>query len=70
MGKKKNGSILVLDDDFDYVQPPKDITNEARIQCLWVHGSFLALEHFEINHSTYSLVTTDLRMPVMSALGF
>jgi hypothetical protein len=24
---------------------------------------FLALEHFKINHSTYSLVLSDLRMP-------
>jgi hypothetical protein len=30
----------------------------------------LALEHFEINHSTYSLVITDLRMPVMSGFEF
>ena len=30
----------------------------------------LALEHFKINHSTYSLVITDLRMPVMSGFEF
>jgi hypothetical protein len=30
----------------------------------------LALEHFEINHSTYSLVITDLRMPDMSCFEF
>jgi CheY-like chemotaxis protein len=31
---------------------------------------FLALEHFKINHSNYSLVISDLRMPVMSGLNF
>ena len=30
----------------------------------------LASEHFRINHSTYSLVLSDLRMPVMNGFEF
>jgi two-component system cell cycle response regulator CpdR len=70
MGKKKNGSILVLDDDFD-------ISNLLRISLMKQGYSvfsftepLLALEHFKINHSTYTLVITDLRMPAMSGFEF
>ena len=30
----------------------------------------IALEHFKINHSTYSLVISDLRMPEMNGFEF
>ena len=64
------GSILVLDDDFD-------INNIIRL-ALQNHGynvfgftdPSLALEHFKSNHSTYSLVLSDLRMPVMNGFEF
>ena len=37
---------------------------------VWFTDPFLALEHFKINHSTYSLVISDLRMPSMSGFQF
>jgi DNA-binding NtrC family response regulator len=58
--KKNNGSILILDDDFDITTVIKIALQRHGYNVFGFTDPFLALEHFKINHSTYS----DLRMPV------
>jgi DNA-binding NtrC family response regulator len=70
IGKKNNGSILVLDDDFDITTLIKIALQRHGYNVLGFTDPFLALEHFKINHSTYSLVISDLRMPSMSGFQF
>src|SRR4030095_6700023 len=68
--KKKNGSILILDDDFDISNLLKIALIKQGYSVFSFTDPLLALEHFKINHSTYSLVITDLRMPGMSGFEF
>ena len=70
VGNKNNGSILVLDDDFDISNLLKISLKKQGHSVFSFTDPFLALEHFKINHSTYSLVITDLRMPAMSGFEF
>jgi two-component system nitrogen regulation response regulator GlnG len=70
LGKKNNGSILVLDDDFDITTLIKIALRRHGYNVFGFTNPFLALEHFKINHSTYSLVISDLRMPSMSGFQF
>jgi two-component system, cell cycle response regulator CpdR len=70
MGKKKNGSILVLDDDFDISNLLRISLKKRGYSVFAFTDPILALEHFKVNHSTYSLVITDLRMPGMSGFEF
>jgi DNA-binding NtrC family response regulator len=66
LSKKKDGSILVLDDDFDISNLPKISLKKQGYTVFSFTDPLSALEH----HSTYSLVITDLRMPVMSGFEF
>ena len=70
IGKKNIGSILVLDDDFDITTLIKIALQRHGYDVFGFTDPFLALEHFKINHSTYSLVISDLRMPSMSGFQF
>jgi two-component system, cell cycle response regulator CpdR len=70
VGKKKNGSILVLDDDFDISNLLRISLKKRGYSVFAFTDPILALEHFKVNHSTYSLVITDLRMPGMSGFEF
>jgi two-component system nitrogen regulation response regulator GlnG len=70
IGKKNSGSILVLDDDFDITTLIKISLQRHGYNVFGFTDPFLALEHFKINHSTYSLVISDLRMPSMSGFQF
>jgi DNA-binding response OmpR family regulator len=74
VGKKvsriKTGSILVLDDDFDINNIIKLALQSHGYDVFGFTDPLLALEHFRINHSTYSLVLSDLRMPVMNGFEF
>jgi DNA-binding NtrC family response regulator len=70
IGKKHNGSILVLDDDFDITTVIKIALQRQGYNVFGFTDPFLALEHFKINHSTYSLVISDLRIPSMSGFQF
>jgi len=70
IGKKNNGSILVLDDDFDITTLIKIALQRQGYNAFGFKDPFLALEHFKINHSTYSLVISDLRIPSMSGFQF
>ena len=70
IGKKNSGSILVLDDDFEITTLIKIALQRHGYNVFGYTDPFLALEHFKINHSTYSLVISDLRMPSMSGFQF
>ena len=69
-GKKNIGSILVLDDDFDITTLIKIALQRHGYNVFGFTDPFLALGDFKINHSTYSLVISDLRMPSMSGFQF
>ncbi len=68
--KTDTGSILVLDDDFDINNMLKMALQKHGYNVFGFMDPLLALEHFRINHSTYSLVISDLRMPVMNGFEF
>jgi DNA-binding NtrC family response regulator len=70
MNKKNKGSILVLDDDFDINNLLRISLKKQGHNVFGFTDPLLALEHFKINHSTYSLVISDLKMPVMSGFEF
>jgi CheY-like chemotaxis protein len=74
VGKKESridtGSILVLDDDFDINNMLKMALQKHGYHVFGFTDPLLALEHFKINHSTYSIVLSDLRMPVMNGFEF
>ena len=70
ISKINSGSILVLDDDFDITTLIKFALQRHGYNVFGFTDPFLALEHFKINHSTYSLVISDLRMPSMSGFQF
>ena len=66
----KNGSILVLDDEFDIVNPIKQSMGKIGLHVYAFTDPFLALEHFRINCKNYNLVISDIRMPGMSGFEF
>ena len=74
VGKKVNrvetGSILVVDDDFDINNMLKMSLHKHGYNVFGFTDPLLALEHSKINHSTYSLVISDLRMPEMNGFEF
>ena len=70
IGNNNIGSILVLDDDFDITSLIKIALQRHGYNVFGFTDPYLALEHFKINHSTYSLVICDLRMPTMSGFQF
>jgi PleD family two-component response regulator len=62
VSKLYTSSILVLDDDFDINTLIKLALQKRGYLVFGFTDPLLALEHFKIYHSTYSLVITDLRM--------
>jgi DNA-binding response OmpR family regulator len=56
----------VLDDDFDINKLLKISLKKKGYNVFGFTDALLALEHFKINHSNYSLVISDLRMPVLN----
>ena len=70
ISKINSGSILVLDDDFEITTLIKIALQRHGYDVFGFTDPFLALEHFKINHSTYSLVISDLRMPSVSGFQF
>jgi response regulator RpfG family c-di-GMP phosphodiesterase len=66
----KNGSILVLDDEFDIVNPIKQSMGKIGLHVYAFTDPFLALEHFRINCKNYNLVISDIRMPAMNGFEF
>ena len=68
--KSDTGSILVLDDDFDINNMLKMALQKHGYNVCGFTDPLLALEHFKTNQSIYSLVISDLRMPIMNGFEF
>ena len=66
----KNGSILVLDDEFDIINPIKQSLDRIGLHVYAFTDPLLALEHFRINCKNYILVMSDIRMPGMNGFEF
>jgi DNA-binding response OmpR family regulator len=70
-GRSKTGSILVLDDEFDLSMLVKQILRRDNFKNVFAFTDpLLALEHFKINHKDYSLIISDIRMPIMNGFEF
>jgi DNA-binding response OmpR family regulator len=71
VGRSKTGSILVLDDEFDLSMLVKQILRKDNFKNVFAFTDpLLALEHFIINHKDYSLIISDIRMPIMNGFEF
>jgi DNA-binding NtrC family response regulator len=66
----KNGSILVLDDEFDIINPIKQSLGRIGLNVYAFTDPLLALEHFRINCKNYILIISDIRMPGMNGFEF
>ncbi|MFL6403888.1 MAG: response regulator [Nitrososphaeraceae archaeon] len=62
--------VLVLDDDLDVVAVMKHSLQKHGYHVFGFTDPLLALEHLMINSKDYSLVISDIRMPVMNGLEF
>jgi DNA-binding NtrC family response regulator len=66
-----NSKIMVLDDDFDIATLAKMTLQRNGFKNVFAFtDAGLALEHFRLNHQTYSLVISDIRMPNMNGYEF
>lgn len=62
---------MVLDDDLDIATLVKMTLQRSGFKNVFVFTDPLsALKHFGINHMTYSLVISDIRMPIMNGFEF
>ena len=66
----ESGSILVLDDEFDIINPIKHSLERIGLHVYAFTDPSLALEHFRINCKDYILVISDIRMPGMNGFEF
>jgi CheY-like chemotaxis protein len=63
--------VMVLDDDFDLTTLVRQILQRDGFNNVFSFTDpLLALEHFRINHKDYSLIISDIRMPVMNGFQF
>ena len=65
-----NKKVLVLDDEFDIVALLKHSLQKRGYHVFGFTDPLLALEHFMLNSKGYSLVISDVRMPVMNGFEF
>ena len=62
--------ILVLDDEPDTTSLIENALQRNGYNVFGFTDPLLALEHFKLNSKNYSLVISDLRMPVMNGFEF
>jgi CheY-like chemotaxis protein len=65
-----NKMVLVVDDEFDIVALMKHSLQKHGYHVFGFTDPSLALEHFMLNYESYSLVISDVRMPVMNGFEF
>ena len=65
-----NKMVLILDDEFDIVALMKHSLQKHGYHVFGFTDPSLALEHFMLNYVSYSLVISDVRMPVMNGFEF
>ena len=65
-----NKMVLILDDEFDIVALMKHSLQKHGYHVFGFTDPSLALEHFMLNYESYSLVISDVRMPVMNGFEF
>jgi DNA-binding NtrC family response regulator len=63
-------SILVLDDDIELMSLYRIVLQRQGYEVIAFSDPLLALEYFKINSSRFSLIVTDLRMPIMTGIEF
>jgi CheY-like chemotaxis protein len=69
--REYEAKVLVLDDDFDLASLVKQILQKYGFKNVFAFTDpLLALEHFKINQKDYSLIVSDIRMPVMNGFEF
>jgi CheY-like chemotaxis protein len=66
----ESGSILILDDELDIINPIKHSLERIGLHVYAFTDPLLALEHFRINCKNYILVISDIRMPGMNGFEF
>jgi DNA-binding response OmpR family regulator len=65
-----NRIVLVLDDEFDIVALVKNSLQKHGYHVFGFTDPLMALEHVMLNSTGYSLVISDVRMPVMNGFEF
>jgi CheY-like chemotaxis protein len=65
-----NKIVLVLDDEFDIVALVKHSLQKRGYHVFGFTDPLMALEHLMLNSTAYSLVISDVRMPVMNGFEF
>ena len=61
---------MIVDDEQDILQILRAGLSRYGHKVMIFSDPLLALKEFELNHSDYSLILTDLRMPSMSGIEF
>lgn len=70
MGNSHNGAILMLDDEVDIVNIFTRALQQQGFRVIGFTEPMLALDHFQKNFELYSLVISDIAMPVMDGYQF
>jgi response regulator RpfG family c-di-GMP phosphodiesterase len=63
-------AILLLDDEFDITFSFKQGLEDKGYHVFGFTEPLLALDHFQMNSEQYSLVISDIRMPVINGYEF
>jgi DNA-binding response OmpR family regulator len=71
MGNSENtGAILMLDDELDIVNIFTRALQQQGFRVIGFTEPIVALDHFQKNFDLYSLVISDIKMPVMDGYEF